>query len=175
MATAVAPQDEDEKHRRIQRVKNTKRAQCRHNTQNHTREPRDLNNAFAVVADCEYCTPIGAIVEAALLAQQLPPNPQIQRLQYLTQRTLVQLDGQHPVSSARNQPSRSDRHVDTALVSRTPGGGPRSRRNDNCQCNKGHPPARGNNELEVHQRGARHQGQDPLEANLHDAPMIDFR
>jgi hypothetical protein len=33
------------------------------------------------------------------LSQQLPPNPQIQRLQYLTQRALVQLDGQHPVSS----------------------------------------------------------------------------
>jgi hypothetical protein len=39
---------------------------------------------------------------------------------------------------------------------------------------------RGNNEQEVHQptrnqRGARHQGQDPLEANLHDAPTIDLR
>jgi hypothetical protein len=45
---------------------------------------RNLNNAFAAAADQEYHTPIGAIVEAALLAQQLPPNPHIQRLQYLT-------------------------------------------------------------------------------------------
>jgi hypothetical protein len=39
---------------------------------------------------------------------------------------------------------------------------------------------RGNNEQEVQQpprnrRGARHQGQNPLEANLHDAPMINLR
>jgi hypothetical protein len=38
----------------------------------------------------------------------------------------------------------------------------------------------GNNEQEVqqstrNQRGARHQGQDPLEASLHDAPTIDLR
>ncbi|RLM87220.1 uncharacterized protein C2845_PM04G15460 [Panicum miliaceum] len=66
--------------------------------------------------------PIGAIAEAALLAQQLPPNPQIQRWQYLTQRVLVQFDGQHPVSSTRNQPSRSERHGDTALEE-APGAG----------------------------------------------------
>jgi hypothetical protein len=133
-----------------------------------------------MVADREYHSPIGAITEAAVLAQQLPPNPKIQRLQYLTQRVLVQLDGQHPVSSTRNQPSRSKRHGDTALVSRTPGGGLESRRNDNRQRNEGHPSARGNNEQEVqqstrNQHGARHQGQDPLEANLHDAPTIDLR
>jgi hypothetical protein len=125
---ADAPQDKDEEHRRIRQVKNAKRAQRRRNAQNRAREPRDLNNAFAAVAYREYRTPIDAIAEAALLAQQLPPNPQIQRLQYLTQRTLVQLDGQHPVSSTWNPLSRSERHAKTA---RTPGGGPGSRRNDN--------------------------------------------
>jgi hypothetical protein len=64
------------------------------------------------------------------------------------------------------------------LISRTPGGGPGSRRNDNRQRNKGHPSARGYNEQGVQQstrneRGARHQGQVPLEASLHDAPTID--
>jgi signal transduction histidine kinase len=82
--TADAPQDEDKEHRRIRQVKNAKHAQRRRNSQNHAREPRDLNNAFAAVVDQEYCTPIGTIAEAALLAQQLQPNPQIQRLQYLT-------------------------------------------------------------------------------------------
>jgi hypothetical protein len=115
--TANAPQDEDKEHRRIRRVKNAKRAQRRCNAQNHAREPRDLNNAFAAVADREYRTPIGAIIDVALLAQQLPPNPQIQRLQYLTQRALVQLNWQHPVSPTRILPSRSEHHGDTALVS----------------------------------------------------------
>jgi hypothetical protein len=160
---ADAPQDEDEEHRRIRRAKNAKHAQRRRNTQNRAREPRDLNDAFAAVADHKYRTPIGAIAEAALLAQQLPPNPQIKRLQYLTQRALVQLDGQHPVSSTWNQPLRSERHGDIALVSRTPRGGPGSRRNDNRQRNKGHLSARGNNEQEIqqptrNQRGARHHG-----------------
>jgi hypothetical protein len=36
---------------------------------------RNLNNTFAAAADQEYRTPIGAIAEAALLAQQLPTNP----------------------------------------------------------------------------------------------------
>jgi hypothetical protein len=130
--TADAPQDEDEEHRRIRRVKNANRAQHRRNAQNRAHEPRDLNNAFAAIADWEYRTPIGTIAEAVVLAQQLPPNPQIQRLQYLTQYALVQLDGQLPMSSTRNQPSRSERHGDNALVSHTPGGGIGSRRNDNC-------------------------------------------
>jgi hypothetical protein len=76
--TADAPQDENEEHRRIRRLKNAKRAQCRQNVKNHARNPmhqRNLNNAFAAAADQEYRTPIGGIVEAALLAQQLPPNP----------------------------------------------------------------------------------------------------
>jgi hypothetical protein len=60
------------------------------------------------------------------------------------------------------------------LVSRTPRGGPGS------QHNKGHPSAHGNNEQEVqqpthNQHGARHHGQDPLEANLHNAPTIDLK
>ncbi|RLM79847.1 early nodulin-like protein 1 [Panicum miliaceum] len=70
--------DEDEEHWMMQRVKNAKRAQRRCNAQNRAREPRDLNNAFAAVADREYCMLIGAIAEAAVLAQQLPSNPQIQ-------------------------------------------------------------------------------------------------
>jgi hypothetical protein len=117
-------------------VKNAKRAQCRCNVQNRVRELRDLNNAFAAVADRKYCMTIGAIAEATLLAQQLPPNPQIQRLQYLTQHARMQLDGQHLVSSIRNPPSRSERHGETVLISCTPGGGPASRRNDNHQCTK---------------------------------------
>jgi hypothetical protein len=52
-------------------VKDAKRAQRRRNAQNHAREPRDLNNTFAVVADWEYRTLIGAITGAALLAEQL--------------------------------------------------------------------------------------------------------
>jgi signal transduction histidine kinase len=75
--TVDAPQDEDEEHRGIRWAKNAKRAQRRCNAQNRTREPRDLNNAFAAVVDREYRTPIGAIAEATLLAQQLPSNPQI--------------------------------------------------------------------------------------------------
>jgi hypothetical protein len=149
--TAVAPQDEDEEHRRIRRAKNAKRAQRRCNAQNRAREPRDLNNAIVVAVDREYRTSIGTITEVALLAQQLPSNPQIQSLQYLTQRALVQLDGQYPVSSTRNQLSRSEQHGDTVLVSRTPGGGHGSRRNDNRKRNEGHPSARGNNEQEVQQ------------------------
>jgi hypothetical protein len=39
---------------------------------------RNLNNTFAAAAEQEYHTPIGAIAEAALLGQQLPPNLQIQ-------------------------------------------------------------------------------------------------
>jgi hypothetical protein len=71
---ADASQDEDEEHRRIRRVKNAKRAQRRRNAQNRAHEPRDLNNAFAAVTDWEYRTPISAIVEAVVLAQQLPSN-----------------------------------------------------------------------------------------------------
>jgi signal transduction histidine kinase len=76
--TADALQDENEKHRRIRRLKNAKRAQRRRNTENRARNlmyQRNLNNAFVAAADREYRTPIGAIAEAALLAQQLPANP----------------------------------------------------------------------------------------------------
>jgi hypothetical protein len=85
--TTDVPLDENGEHRRIRRLKNTKRAQRRRNTKNRTRNPmyqRNLNNTFATTADREYHTPIDAIAEAALLAQQLPPNPQIQWLRYLT-------------------------------------------------------------------------------------------
>jgi signal transduction histidine kinase len=81
--TAEAPQDKNEEHRRIWRMKNAKRAQRRRNMENHARNPmylRNLKNAFAAAADREYRTPIGAIAEAALLVQQLPPNPQLQML-----------------------------------------------------------------------------------------------
>jgi hypothetical protein len=84
--TADAPQDKNEEHRRIRQLKNAKHTRCRRNAKNHARNPmyqRNLNNAFAAVTDQEYGTLIAAIVEAVLLAQQLPPNPQIQRLQYL--------------------------------------------------------------------------------------------
>jgi hypothetical protein len=92
----------------------------------------------------------------------------------------MQLDGQHLVSSTQNPPSRSEHHGETVLVSCTLGGGTGSRRNDNRPRNEGHPSACGNNEQEVqqstrNQHGARHQGQDPLEASLHDAPTVDLR
>jgi hypothetical protein len=76
--TADAPQDENEEYRRIRWLRNAKRAKRRRNTRNHARNPlyqRNLNNAFPVAEDREYRTPIGAIAEAALLAQQLPPKP----------------------------------------------------------------------------------------------------
>jgi signal transduction histidine kinase len=72
------PDDENEEHKSIWRLKNAKRTQCRRNVENRARNllyQRNLNNAFAAAADQEYRTPIGAIAEAALLAQQLPPNP----------------------------------------------------------------------------------------------------
>jgi hypothetical protein len=105
---------------------------------------KNLNNTFASAEDWEYRTPIGVIAEAVLLAQQLPPNPKIQRLQYLTQRTLVQLDGQHPMSSTQNTLSRPERHGDSVHVSHTPGGGFGYRGNDNRQHNQDNPVGHGN-------------------------------
>jgi hypothetical protein len=78
MTAVDAPKDENEEHRRIRQLKNTKRTQHRRNVRNRAHKPmhqRNLNNAFAAAADREYRTPIGTIAEAALLAQQLPPNP----------------------------------------------------------------------------------------------------
>jgi hypothetical protein len=75
---ASTPQDENEEHRSIRQLKNAKRAQCRRNIENRACNPmhqRNLNNAFVVAVDREYCTPIGTIADAALLAQQLSPNP----------------------------------------------------------------------------------------------------
>jgi hypothetical protein len=183
---ADVPLDEIEEHRRIRRLKNAKRTQCRQNKKNHARNPmhrRNLNNAFAAAADREYRTQIGTIAEVVLQAQQLPPNPQIQRLQYLTQRALMQLDGQYPVSSTRNMLSRSGRHGDTTQISHTPRGGLGYRRNDNRQRNQCQQSMRGNVEQEVQQSthpprnwcNARPQGDAPPEASLHDAPIIDLR
>jgi hypothetical protein len=73
--TVDAPQDEDEEHSRIQRIKNTKRAKCRRNVEARTRNPphrRNLNGAFTAADDRQYNTPIGNIVEAAFLIQRLP-------------------------------------------------------------------------------------------------------
>jgi hypothetical protein len=58
-------------------LKTAKRVKRRRNTENCACNPlyrRNLNNAFAAAEDQEYRTPIGAIAEAALLVQQLPPN-----------------------------------------------------------------------------------------------------
>jgi hypothetical protein len=124
--TADAPHDENEEYRRIRRLKNAKHAKHRQNMENRAHNPlyqRNLNNAFAAAEDREYRTPIRAIAEAALLVQKLPPNPQVQRLQYLTQRALMQLDGHNPMSSTQNTLSRSECHGDSAQVSCTPGGG----------------------------------------------------
>jgi hypothetical protein len=75
------PQDKNGEHRRIWRLKNTKRAQRRWKMETRACNAiyqRNLNNTFAAAAEQEYHTPIGAIAEAALLGQQLPPNLQIQ-------------------------------------------------------------------------------------------------
>jgi hypothetical protein len=55
--TAYTPQDENEEHRSIRRVKNAKHAQRRQNVENHSCDPmyqRDLNIAFVAVKDREY-------------------------------------------------------------------------------------------------------------------------
>ncbi|RLM54356.1 hypothetical protein C2845_PM10G12240 [Panicum miliaceum] len=166
--TTEAPQDENEEHRRIWRLKNAKCTQHRQNVENRARNPmyeRNLNNAFAAAADREYHTPIGAISEAALLAQQLPSNPQIQRMQYLTQLALVQLNGQHPASSTQNLPLRFERHGDTALISRTPRGGPKNRKNDSRQCNEGHHDKQGNDNGHF-DKGQRNHSGNPRKRKL---------
>jgi hypothetical protein len=92
---ADAPQDEDEDHRRIRRIKNAKHAKCRRNMEAHARHPphrRNLNSAFTAVDDRQYNTPIGNIIEVALLIQWLSQNPKTERLLHLTRRTNVQLD-----------------------------------------------------------------------------------
>jgi hypothetical protein len=126
--TAHAPLGENEEYKRIRWLKNTKCAKHRRNMENCALNPlnkRNLNNAYAAAEDREYRTLIGATAEAALLAEQLPSNSQIQRLQYLTQRALVQLDGQNPMFSNRNVLSRSECHGDSesTQVSRLPRGG----------------------------------------------------
>jgi hypothetical protein len=177
-------------------LKNAKHAKRRQNVENYLRNPlyqRNLNNAFAAAEDQEYRTPIGAIAEAALLAQQLPPKPQIQRLQYLTHRALVQLDGQHLMSLTQNTLLRPERHGDSVQVSRTTGGGFASRGNKNSQRNQDNPvnhgnrqgqqSARGNVEQEVQQprcpphsrHDPRPQGEIPPEASLFNVPMTDLR
>jgi chromatin segregation and condensation protein Rec8/ScpA/Scc1 (kleisin family) len=70
--TVDAPQDENEEHRRIRRLMNAKRTQRRWNMENRARNPmhqKNLNNSFVAAVDQVYRTPIGAIAEAALLAQ----------------------------------------------------------------------------------------------------------
>jgi hypothetical protein len=123
-----APQDENKEHKRIQRLKNAKRAKRMWNAENCVRNPlyrMNLNSAFAAAEDREYHTLIGASAEAALLVQQIQQNLQVQRLQYLTQRALMQLDEKNPMSSTGNTLSRSEHHGDPAQVSRTSRGGPR--------------------------------------------------
>jgi hypothetical protein len=73
-----APLGENEEYRRIHRLKNAKRAKRRQNTENCACNPlyqRNLNNTFSAAEDREYRALIGAIAEAMLLAQQLPPKP----------------------------------------------------------------------------------------------------
>jgi hypothetical protein len=76
--TTDAPQNENEEHKRIRQLKNAKCAKCRWNAENCTRNllyRRNLNSAFGTAEDRQYRTLISAIAEAALLVQQLPPNP----------------------------------------------------------------------------------------------------
>jgi hypothetical protein len=99
-----APQDKNKEHSRIRWLKNAKRGRNTKNRAHNLLYHRNLNNAFAAVEDREYCTLIGAIAKATLLVQQLPPNPQVQRMQNLTQHAVVQLDEQNPKSSALEYP-----------------------------------------------------------------------
>jgi hypothetical protein len=116
---ADAPQDEDEEHRRIRRIKNAKRAKSRRNAEARARNPphrRNLNNAFTTARN---------IAEAALLIQWLPQNPDTERLLQLTQPAIIQLDQRDLMSSLQRTRSRSGRHKSSILkVSHTSGGGP---------------------------------------------------
>lgn len=131
--TANAPQDEDAKHRRIQRLKNTNRAKHRQNAQAHAKNPplkRNLNAMFAGVGDNEYVTPIGNIAQAAMLLQQLPQNLETQRILRLTRWAIIQLDR----LLVQHKSSRSERHGSTIpVVSHNPRGRPRPRNNANGQ------------------------------------------
>jgi hypothetical protein len=160
---AYALQDEDEKHRRIRRAKNAKHAQCRHNTQNRAHEPRDLNNAFAAVADrvpyADWRHRRSSTLSSTTPIQSLDTKSAVldPARAHATQWATSSV-------SPRNQLSSSEQHGDTTLVCHTPRGGHGSQRNDNRQHNEGHPSTRDNNEQEVQQPPAtrRHHGQDPL-------------
>jgi hypothetical protein len=87
-----ALQDEDEERRRIRWLRNIKRTKCKQNVEYHACHPlqrRNLHNAFTAGDEQEYRTLISTIAEAALVVQQLPPNPQTDRLRYLTQHALA--------------------------------------------------------------------------------------
>jgi hypothetical protein len=136
---ADAPQDKDEEHRRIWRIKNAKCAKHRWNAEARAWNPpyhRNLYGAFAAADDHKYNTPIGNITKAALLIQRLPQNPETERLLQMTQRTIVQLDQRDPMPTLQRTRSRSECHESSIpQVSRTLGGGPNPRGNDNCHHN----------------------------------------
>jgi hypothetical protein len=116
---ADTPQDKDEEHRRIWRIKNAKRAKRRRNAEAHARNPphrKNLDGAFVAADDRQYNTPIGNITEAALLIPRLPQDPEIGRLLQLTQSAMPSLE---------HTCSRSERHESFfPQVSHTLGGGP---------------------------------------------------
>jgi hypothetical protein len=118
----------------------------------------------------------------------------VQRLQYLTQHALVQLDEKNPMSSIRNTLSRSEHLGDSAQVCHTPGGGARpgevggnhQRNQDNQGSHgnrEGQQSACGNVDQEVQQpprlpcsqHNARPQAEAQPKANLKNAPMADLR
>jgi hypothetical protein len=111
--TADAPHNEEEEHIRFRRIKNAKHAKRRWNVEVRAWNPphhRNLNDAFATADDRQYNMPIENIVEAALLIQRLPQNPETERLLHLMQRAIVQLDQQDPMLSLQRTRSRSERH-----------------------------------------------------------------
>jgi hypothetical protein len=107
--TVDAPQDEDEEHKRIQRIKNAKRAKCRRDMEARAWNPphrRNLNGAFATADDRQLNTSIRNITEAALLIQRLPQN-----WKHLMQRAIVQMDQRDPMPSLQRSHLRSERHT----------------------------------------------------------------
>jgi hypothetical protein len=114
--------------------------QVQRNAQAHAQNPphrRNLNSAFTAADYHQYNTPIRNIAEAALLIQQLPQHPETERFLELTQHAIVQLDQWGPMSLLQHSHSRSECHASSIpQASRTRGGRPNPRGNDNHQYNQ---------------------------------------
>jgi hypothetical protein len=153
-----------------------------------------------VANDRQYNTLIGNIAEAALLIQWLPQNPETERLLQLTQCAIIQLDRREPMPSLQRTCSRSE-HQESSIpqVSRTLGGGPNPRENNNRHHNQDnrsghrhqhaqqstrsnadqkvqqHPRQSGNRQVARSQAGGHSAGAHDHYGNLRDLPVVDLR